>query len=62
VRIGNAAGVTEIDDSEITVNFTDGLVMPERLAVTLAVPAATAVAVPPGDNVAAAVLSLVQVA
>jgi hypothetical protein len=52
------AGVTTIEDNDITVSFMDELVIPDILAVMLVVPTATLVAVPKEFMVTIAVLLL----
>jgi hypothetical protein len=49
------------ESGEPTVNINGGLVIPDKVAVILAVPSATAVTRPPAEIVATAGLELAQV-
>ena len=50
-----------MEDSDITVRFTAVLVTPDRVAVILVVPSATAVAKPVEEIVAVPVVSLLHI-
>jgi hypothetical protein len=62
-KFAGEAGIIAMDDNvgDMTVKVTGMLATPDRVAVILIVPVATAVAKPAGETVAPPVLELAQV-